>query len=538
MNLFADVLLALHFAFLVVWIYVTVLSFRHFRKFERTGHRSLSHIIRATLWGEAAIFTEALRRFLIHAAESGALDTSWASGARSLPAMLPVFVLMVICAIDAVALFRERRFESLAQEHEARLQIGRLAARLQAASESLDQRNRDLERANLALAVAERKFRDFFEYAPLHYHTLDRRGYILDSNELELKDLGYSREELTGQHVSKIMHPDFLEQDQAALKSFWTTGIHAGTEVVLRKKNGAPIPARLYSTAVRDEMGNITAARTIWIDISAQKKAEAEVVRRTHEIGEKNLELEARNRELSEVTHVISHDLKAPLRGIEAFLGFLQEDCGANLGSAGNSHISTIQDSCRRLRRMIDDLIDYARFGQIGQMEPLSLHAIAKETIAGLRLNLQARKAEIQILGELPYVLGDRTQITVVLRNLLDNAVKYSAGERANIIVGALPDEPAGRVTFFVRDQGIGILKEHQEKIFRLFQRLHGSGSYEGSGMGLAMVKKAIEAHGGSIRVESETGKGSTFYVTLPAPIGRMGTSSRSSQSDFGAASA
>lgn len=534
MKLFGEILVPLHLGFLIAWIYVLALTWTRFDRFRKSGYHNLVHILRATLWGELAIFAEAMRRFIILLADSGGLSPSWAAGARSIAAMLPVFVLMVICAVDAIALFRQGRFEALVKEHESRLQIGRLAARLQAASESLDQRNRDLERANLALAVAEKKFRDFFEHAPLHYHTLDRDGRILDSNELELRDLGYTREELTGQHVSKLMHPDHLEMDRAALQHFWSTGIHAGTEVMLRKKNGDPVPARLYSTAVRDEMGNIVAARTIWIDIAAQKQAEAEVANRTREIGLKNLELEARNRELSEVTHVISHDLKAPLRGIEAFLGFLQEDCGASLGATGSSHIATMQDSCRRLRRMIDDLIEYARFGQVGQMEPVSLRAVVDEVIAGLRLNLQARRAEIQVLGELSYALGDKTQLTVVVRNLLDNAIKYGRGDQARVQVGLLPDRPAGEITFFVRDQGIGIPAEHQEKIFHLFQRLAGAGSAEGSGMGLAMVKKAVEAHGGAIRVESAPGKGSTFFVTLPAPLRQSAVAPKSSQSQAG----
>ena len=174
------------------------------------------------------------------------------------------------------------------------------------------------------------------------------------------------------------------------------------------------------------------------LSIAAQKAAESELARQRAEIEAKNRELEVRNRELSEVGHVISHDLKAPLRGVEAFLGFLEEDCGANLGPSGRAHIATIQDSCRRLRRMIDDLIEYARFGQVGSFERFSLARVVDEVVAELRLNLQARRTEIQMTGNLPQVLGDRIQVTAILRNLIDNALKYGPPKDLRIEVGTV----------------------------------------------------------------------------------------------------
>lgn len=520
MQFFESIVLPLQAAIAAAWIFIALITFTRFRKFTRYGYINLTHILRAGFWGELAILAEILRRLIIGLAQESLVPVSWEHAFRSWVGMTPVWALMAVAAYECLMLFKNQRFEKIAAEHEARLQIGRLATRLHVVSESLDQRNNDLEKANKALGVAERKFRDFFENAPLHYHTLNRDGIILESNELEAKDLGYKRDELIGVHISKIFHKDNVHVDQATLDHFWKTGRHAGTEVVLAKKDGSPIPVRLYSTAVRDEEGNIKAARTIWIDITAEKQAQSEVERRTHELRSKNRELESRNRELSEVSHVISHDIKAPLRGIEAFLNFLEEDCGPNLGTAGRSHVATIRDSCGRLRRMIDDLIEYARFGQGGKFEAMKLERIVTEIVEGFRLNLHAKKAEIRIAPDLPEIFADRVQLEVLIRNLVDNAIKYGRPERPVVEIGCQSDPQSDHhVILFVKDNGIGIPEEHQEKIFGLFQRLHGPGQYEGSGIGLALVKKAAEFHGGRIWVESEIGKGSTFFVSLPRPI-------------------
>lgn len=243
-------------------------------------------------------------------------------------------------------------------------------------------------------------------------------------------------------------------------------------------------------------------------DLTAQRKAEQEVQRI-------NAELRRSNAELAQFAAVASHDLKAPLRTITSYLQLLERRYQEELDEKARTLIAFTVDAATRMNVLIEDLLAYSRVGRERRIRPVHAWRVLHDVLENLAATLQERGAQVTS-GDLPVVLADETQVRQVLQNLIANAVKFQPeGRTPRIHIRA---EQAGQqVHFQVSDNGIGIEKQYQERIFRIFQRLHGKDEFAGSGIGLAVVKKIIEEHGGSIWVESEIDRGTTFHFTLPA---------------------
>lgn len=228
--------------------------------------------------------------------------------------------------------------------------------------------------------------------------------------------------------------------------------------------------------------------------------------------------LRVAQREMDEYTYVISHDLKEPLRGIEAFSKFLVEDYRDKLDDNGRHHVDVIRNSALRMQRLINDLLKFSRLShQKGALQPVGLNAMLLHVKLNLQYALDQKKVDLRIQN-LPTVVCDATAITEVFHNLISNAIKYNDKPNPVIEVGyheqTNPDTGKPEYVFHVRDNGVGIKPEYFEKIFQLFQRLQRDD--EGTGIGLTIVKRVVQWHGGRVWVESEPGKGSTFYFTLP----------------------
>jgi signal transduction histidine kinase len=229
-------------------------------------------------------------------------------------------------------------------------------------------------------------------------------------------------------------------------------------------------------------------------------------------------ELKAAQKEMDEYTYVISHDLKEPLRGIEAFSKFLVEDYRDKLDDDGRHHIDVIRNSALRMQRLINDLLKFSRLGQ--QKNPLQtvgLNAMLMHVRLNLQYALDAKKVDLHVQS-LPTVVCDATAMTEVFHNLISNAIKYNDKAHPTVEIGCREqiNSETGKpeYLFHVRDNGQGIKPEYFEKIFQLFQRLHRD--EEGTGIGLTIVKRVVEWHGGRIWVESTAGQGTTFFFTLP----------------------
>ena len=255
-----------------------------------------------------------------------------------------------------------------------------------------------------------------------------------------------------------------------------------------------------------DEVGKTLNALMAKVEESQTKHAKAQK------------ELKAAQKEMDEYTFVISHDLKEPLRGIEAFSKFLSEGYRDKLDEDGRHHIDVIRQSVLRMQRLIGDLLKFSRLAQQkNPMTPIGLNSMLMHVRLNLQFALDQKKVEL-LVDKLPTVVCDATAMTEVFHNLISNAIKYNDNPHPVVEVGCMEIANANtgifEHQFHVRDNGVGIKKEYFDKIFQLFQRLQRD--EEGTGIGLTIVKRVVEWHGGRIWLESEENKGTTFFFTLP----------------------
>jgi signal transduction histidine kinase len=231
----------------------------------------------------------------------------------------------------------------------------------------------------------------------------------------------------------------------------------------------------------------------------------------------RNLALAAANVELDYFAYAASHDLRAPLRGIDSMARFLQEDLAAHLDDRSRSYLDRIRRAAQRLDRLISDLLEVARAGRaLGPTSEVDLGDAAREALSGLEEAVRASGGTVELAPDLPVVRGDRTRLVLVFQNLLSNAVKYSSGPKRVPRIAVRGHVAGSTAVVSVEDNGIGIPRDQIDRIFGLFRRLHREGEYEGTGVGLAIVKRIVGAHGGRVEVESEVGRGSKFKVSLP----------------------
>ena len=228
-------------------------------------------------------------------------------------------------------------------------------------------------------------------------------------------------------------------------------------------------------------------------------------------------ELEAANRELDAFAHSVSHDLRGPLRGVVTCASIVEEDFGETLDAEGRRLIGLIRSECYKMAQMIEDLLTFSRLGR----EPLKTRAISlrdlvSDVLLELRTSYQGRTVEFSV-GELGMVEADSAILKHALVNLLSNAIKFTGKmERASVEVGLMKDSVGGGPVYFVRDNGAGFDMRHAERLFRVFERLHRQQDYPGTGVGLSIVQRVVQRHGGRVWAEARVDKGATFYFTLP----------------------
>ncbi|MEN6342709.1 MAG: ATP-binding protein, partial [Methanospirillum sp.] len=258
----------------------------------------------------------------------------------------------------------------------------------------------------------------------------------------------------------------------------------------------------ISTSAERDETGRVIALAGFLFDIDERKKAEA-ALRRS-------------NKELQRFAYVASHDLQEPLRSIVSFSQLLERRYKGKLGQDADDYIGFIVESGNRMQTLIRDLLEVSRVEtQAKPLEPTDAAVVAADAVRSLETSLREAGATVTV-GDLPVVLADAAQLEQVFTNLIGNAIKYRRdGVQPEIEVFAYRAGPM--VEFAVKDNGIGIEAEYFERIFEMFRRLHTHDEYEGTGIGLALVKKIVDRHGGTVRVASTPGEGSTFFFALPA---------------------
>jgi signal transduction histidine kinase len=269
---------------------------------------------------------------------------------------------------------------------------------------------------------------------------------------------------------------------------------------------------------VRDEQGQPRFGIVHFRDITARKRAETEVhalnTQLEQRVKDRTAALEAAVKELEAFTYTVSHDLRAPLRALDGFSQAVLQDFSAQVPEAGQRYLKIIRESAQKMAQLIDDLLAFSRIGrQHPKMRTVDNALLVQNALQQLAPMQEGRNIELRI-GALPESHGDAAMLHQVWINLLANALKYSRKTEAAVIeIGAL-DDPGGPV-YFVRDNGVGFDMRYAHKLFGVFERLHRTEEFEGTGVGLAIVQRIVQRHGGTVRAEAVPGRGATFFFQL-----------------------
>jgi PAS domain S-box-containing protein len=373
------------------------------------------------------------------------------------------------------------------------------------------------KRAEEALRLSEERFSSAFEHAAIGMALVSSDGRWLKVNRALCKLLGYSSEELLAKRFQDITYPADLQADLEYVRQMLAGEIHAyQMEKRYFHKAGHIVWALLSVSLVRDERGQELYFISQVQDITERKRVEDEIKDLNGQMERQNTELIAINKELESFSYSVSHDLRAPLRAIDGFSLALLEDCDHKLEPAEKEHLQRVRGATANMGRLIDDMLNLARTARYELVRrKVDLSALAREIVSALHEAESERRVTSMIAPDL-IVEGDRTLLRVVLENLLGNAWKFTSKQAdAHLEFGVRSE--SGRTVYFVRDNGAGFDMRYADKLFGVFQRLHGGGEFPGSGVGLATVQRIVHRHGGRIWAESAVGEGATFYFVLDA---------------------
>ena len=312
-----------------------------------------------------------------------------------------------------------------------------------------------------------------------------------------------------------------MEDDRQILRS----GEIRSFEQTLTCASGEKVMVQATKGPLRDETGSIVGVFGIARDVTEYRRAEEEIRKLNAELDqrvtERTVRLQAAIQEQESFSYSVSHDLRAPLRHINSYSAILEEECGASLSPEAHGYLERIRVSSRVMGKLIDDLLELSRVGRSRlQRSPVDLSELARVIFLRLQESEPQREVAFTVAANLK-VHADLALLQQALENLLDNAWKYTRGrEFAAIEVGR--SGAGDQEVFFVRDNGVGFDMAYQDKLFGAFQRLHGS-EFEGTGIGLATVKRIVKRHGGRVWAEGAVNLGATIYFTLPASSGQQG---------------
>jgi PAS domain S-box-containing protein len=413
------------------------------------------------------------------------------------------------------------------------------------AEEEIRQLNAELEQR-----VAERtaELSDLYNNAPCGYHSLDGDSVFVHINDTELDWLGYTREEVIGKmKAPDLLTPASVEAFGKNFPVFMERGWLRNLELDMVRKDGSILPILLSATAVTDQDGRYLMSRSTMIDHTDRKRAEAA-------LRESQAKLETANQELEAFAYSVSHDLRAPLRGIDGWSLALLEDYYEQLDDQARQYLDRVRSEAQRMGRLIDDLLQLSRVTRAEMRKGrVDLTALARTVAARLKATQPERQVELVIQPGLT-AHGDAHLLEIVLTNLLGNAWKFTGPcPLARIEFGRLlpsPCEappiggkgrgaggegpsPTGKGTagegpsptgrgeggegpvYFIRDNGVGFDMTYAQKLFGAFQRLHKASEFPGTGIGLATVQRIVHRHGGRVWAEAQADRGATFYFTL-----------------------
>lgn len=378
------------------------------------------------------------------------------------------------------------------------------------------------KRAEEALRRSEERTRAILETALDAIVVMDANGTVREWNPAAERMFGFSRETAIGRPLADLIFPPYLRMRYATgLAQHFVEGgspmLNRRTEAIAQRADGSEFPVELAITEARSEHETTFTGHII--DITERKHAEAQIRQLNTElearVRKRTEQLELANRELEAFSYSVSHDLRAPLRHINGFVEILQSSAAETLDEESRGFLNTIADSARQMGRLIDDLLAFSRVGRAElRFIPVKLENLLAEAMREVRGELATRDVRWEI-GPLPEVRGDPSMLRQVLVNLLSNALKYSR-PRSPAVIQVKASESDSEHVISVSDNGVGFDATYASKLFGVFQRLHPAHEFEGTGIGLAIVRRVITRHGGKVWAEGEVDRGATFSFSLP----------------------
>ncbi len=398
----------------------------------------------------------------------------------------------------------------------------RIEERVNQLNDELEMRIRE---RSMELLESEQRFRlmadNLRDYS---IYFLDAQGCITDWTDSAQRMEGYSPSEMLGQHYTKLLQPD--NPDEASniaaqmLRMAASRGQHE-LHTWQTRKDGSRYWAHSILIALRDDSGELRGFSKISRDMTDAKRLD-DLMRNINDelenrVVERTEQLLAANKDLESFSYSVSHDLRSPLRHISSFVSLLEEHLADTVDDTTQRYLGTIGNSARHMSQLIDGLLAFSRLGRSAvNVMPVDFTMLVEAVVSQIAHDTEGRVVDWVIAPDLPVVQGDALLLREVWANLLGNAFKYTRPrERARIEVGWSVD-PAVGYTFYVKDNGVGFDTKYAQKLFGVFQRLHRASEFEGTGIGLALTRRILERHGGSIWAESQQGEGSTFHFSLP----------------------
>ncbi|MDX2511729.1 MAG: ATP-binding protein, partial [Desulfobacterales bacterium] len=324
-----------------------------------------------------------------------------------------------------------------------------------------------------------------------------------------------------------VTHPYYRPKNKKLFQNMFSlesTGFKIEKNYI--RKDSVQIDVSVHATAVIDDKGKTRFGTAFVEDITERKRAEGALKESEKEIRELNLVLEQRvlertkqletaNKELEAFTYSVSHDLRAPLRAIDSFSKILVEDHASHLDKEGERVLKVIGNNTKQMGQLIDDLLAFSRLDRKDlKTSQIKTDKLIDELIGEFKLGLGEKNIDFDIKS-LPDARGDRAMLREVFSNLLSNALKFASEKNpAMIEIGGRTDDDEN--IYYIRDNGVGFNMKYADKLFKVFQRLHSSKEFEGTGVGLAIVQRIIQKHGGRVWAESEVNKGATIHFSLP----------------------
>lgn len=368
----------------------------------------------------------------------------------------------------------------------------------------LKESNEEIARSQVELEALHRRYQNLFDTAPVGYITLNPSGMITDVNNTMVELTGFTKSYMNQGSFTLLVSPKSKNMYYSTITDAIKTIEKQTVELELNKKDNTTFDAITeFVFTPEDKQIKLTIT-----DITKRKRAE-------DRLKETIKELEDSNHELESFAYITSHDLQEPLRTIASYAQLIERRYKGKLDQDADEFMEFMVNGAARMKEMIQGLLDYSRVGTRGEkFKEFNAEEALNNALSNLQSSIKENNAEITY-DKLPVIYGDKWQITSIFLNLISNALKFCCkkGVKPKVHISASKEDD--EYVFSVHDNGIGLDKEYSDQIFEVFKRLHTIDEYHGVGIGLAIVKRIVDRHGGRVWVESESGKGSTFYFTI-----------------------